>query len=245
MLHDLSQFTVTSNIEDKQTSGGNCLMEISFVLNAEDLVAFQKHFVCHRPEGRRIRIQRWLVIVGFSLLLIFLVVLSHAVTQEQDQPHWRFGTVLIPGVGFLIFAALFRGRVQAWEIRRNAQKGLYGKVLGTHHVTLTPEAFVARTETSTNSSQWSGIEEIASTPTHAFIYTGPATAHIVPRRAFESDQTFRNFVETAKQFREAAAGEQCATQSADWQVKAANLQQPRGADERIQLKNKPPSPNAK
>ena len=57
---------------------------------------------------------------------------------------------------------------------------------------------------TTTQTAWSGIERVAQTPTHLFLFDQPRSAFIVPRRAFASDEEFALFGDFARAHCEAA-----------------------------------------
>jgi hypothetical protein len=74
--------------------------------------------------------------------------------------------------------------------------------LGHHLVTLTDTGVSDRTDRGENSTPWHEIEEIASTRKHIFLYDGPASAYVVPRRAFHDGNAAEEFEFAAQDLQE-------------------------------------------
>jgi hypothetical protein len=51
--------------------------------------------------------------------------------------------------------------------------------------------------------KWTGVERLATTPNHLFIYHTSASATIVPRRAFADSRAFDQFAAAAERFHRA------------------------------------------
>jgi hypothetical protein len=47
---------------------------------------------------------------------------------------------------------------------------------------------------------WQGVTRVRATPTHLFLFLGPAEAIVVPGRAFVSEDDFEDFIDAADHF---------------------------------------------
>lgn len=154
-----------------------------FMLELDDLVAFNSHSPFTRAQIRRVRISL-VVILGSLLFLTFQFARSE---------------VLLPiCIGFV--AALLA--CSPPMVRRRARKQ-YAKIYQhrlprSQSVVLSKEGFFVRTPDSESCHFWRGVERIDATATHAFFYLLTIQAIIVPSRAFASEAHFRAFLDCAR-----------------------------------------------
>ena len=118
-----------------------------------------------------------------------------------------FGVIAgVGGVALIAKSAGTRARSARLRAQRLIRSG-YGRLaLRRYDITILPDRFTSRTELSELHTQWIGIFAIHVNEheTHAFIYTGPSSAVILPARAFEDQQAFVRFVELMVQYRDRA-----------------------------------------
>lgn len=76
-------------------------------------------------------------------------------------------------------------------------------VLGEHHYTLTPEGLHERTAVNENLQKWPGIVSIRKLPSCPLFQISSYLFHIVPRSSFSSAQSFNEFYEQARTFKQA------------------------------------------
>jgi hypothetical protein len=102
-------------------------------------------------------------------------------------------------------------RMLLWLIRYGLAERYRAKLSLPRRVELNAEDVACTTPESATHTKWCAVEKIASTRDYLFIYESPhptawyATTWnalagqiiIVPRRAFDDDERFREFVETA------------------------------------------------
>jgi hypothetical protein len=72
-------------------------------------------------------------------------------------------------------------------------------VLTDHTLVLADEGFVEETPYNRTEGKWRGVQKLARTRRHIFIYIAPYMAHVVPRRAFQDDAEWNAFYEFCKQ----------------------------------------------
>jgi hypothetical protein len=70
---------------------------------------------------------------------------------------------------------------------------------------VTPDTITLNTAVSKSVTGWDGVERMAITPKHAFIYLSKRTAFVVPARAFQHTEEFQAFVDNLRRYHEAAA----------------------------------------
>jgi len=71
-------------------------------------------------------------------------------------------------------------------------------VLGEHEYEITSDGLFERTAANEGVSRWSGIEEVRVCRSYALFRISGYLFHIIPKRSFESEQQFNEFVQKAK-----------------------------------------------
>jgi hypothetical protein len=169
-------------------------MEAHFDIFPEDHKALKAHTTNHPSFAGLIAFTLLvLCFVCHYILVPALVLLLAGASSEA----WFLGMVLVIGQGlclvfFTAFAVLFAKRKPKKEFDRN--------------VTMTIDAYWFRLETTSEqvALRWTAIQRIEVTDQHAFFFTGPQTAYVLPRRAFSDAESFHQFLGKARSFFEAA-----------------------------------------
>jgi hypothetical protein len=76
--------------------------------------------------------------------------------------------------------------------------------LGRHKVVLTEDGVFESTAVGESRTSWAGVHRIEQSPQYIFIYTSPAAAHMIPKRAFRDMQEAERFYQLGKTSKEAA-----------------------------------------
>jgi hypothetical protein len=170
--------------------GLNRLLEIEYYLKPEDVLALHRFHL--RTRGKKGN--AWIGAVFFGQI-VAIILLTLAWTGEIPPTLWP----IIGLLALVVLLLLWRPFVM-WNLGRNLRQPAHARVLGWRRLHITPEGVTVIEEHSTAKTKWTGIEKIGVTDEHAFLYTLPEQAHVVPRHAFASAQEFREFVETAQRY---------------------------------------------
>ena len=106
-------------------------------------------------------------------------------------------------------AFLFQWCVERWVMRRLLRQLLKDErpgrgALGPHRVVLSDYGVTESTSVNETRTAWAGVDRVEQNPDYIFIYTSPAAAHVIPRRAFGSPQEAEAFYQLARSRSEAA-----------------------------------------
>jgi hypothetical protein len=176
-------------------------MEVEFVVRADDVLAAHE-YVWDQPTNQvGVAGSTWAVLVFVGALLPcagFLYV----------QGQLPLAALLIPilFVGVVSLKLIFWRPVLRRQLRRDLDQraDIKSKFLGWRRFKLTPEALVTATEHSSTTHAWAGVEKIAIASERAFFFYAPTLADVVPRRAFPDEESFKQFMEAAQRYWEAA-----------------------------------------
>ncbi len=151
-------------------------MRLECQVDIDDLVEFNVYHHDHSTHSRRM-----LNRVRIGTVMFFALV---AIGMGS------FLTSVIPAItffGLMLFWAVF---MIPWSHRRSLRKNAAGLfrhghnmgALGHHTWQITPEALLGMTPTGRSIIPWNGVENIATTPDHTFVYCSEVQAAIIPRR---------------------------------------------------------------
>ncbi len=156
-------------------------MDIQYELTVDDYVAFADYHHAHSSiTGRTVRRWRYGIPIAW-LLVAFLDAAAKGLGISSVV--WIGGALL----WFWLWPHFHRRLVRR-NMRRFATQGLTRGSVGHHTVSLGSEGLTDRTSFSEYRTFWRGIDRVAATPTHLYVYVGPNAAQIVPRRAFPNSE---------------------------------------------------------
>ena len=174
-------------------------MDIEYDISTDDLVAFHLH---QNEHSLAFRGCRWGFQLFFGLLTAAGSVVYFIVGDNLMAAVWLVAALLLVALA----PRVLRGSIKR-QIVRLYRRGKHRRGVGTHRLSLLPEAMVDSIEESESRVLWSDVSKIAATDEHLFLYTGAETAIVVPRRAFSDEAGWAEFVETARQYRTGATAE--------------------------------------
>lgn len=161
-------------------------MEVEYELTRDDLFAFQWRAAYTSAAARRRR--RKVYATWFLALLIFAVVPAIG-SDGFVLARVRFGFLLIAFpvvtvVQWVLERRLMRKAILHLLRQEKPERGH----LGRHHVALTESGVLEQTAVGESRTSWAGVDRVEQDPHYIFIYTSPAGAHVVPKRAFGNAQ---------------------------------------------------------
>ncbi|GMU32270.1 MAG: hypothetical protein AMXMBFR20_01430 [Planctomycetia bacterium] len=93
--------------------------------------------------------------------------------------------------------------------RRQLNEGANLNYFARQSLTLSKEGVSSVSSHSKSLVKWTGVERLATTPNHLFIYHTSASATIIPRRAFADSRAFDQFAAAAEWFHRAVCPGLC------------------------------------
>lgn len=174
-------------------------MEVEYELTRDDLYAFQWRGVFVTPRGRRVRRTLYLLWV-LAILLFAIVPAIGADGFVVSRISFIFIALALPTV------FLFQWCLDRWLIRRTILQLLADEKpgkghLGRHRIAVGEQGLVESTAVGESRTSWSGVDRVEEDPHYIFIYTSPAAAHVIPKRAFgrpEEADAFYHFSRARK-----------------------------------------------
>lgn len=176
-------------------------MEVEYELTPDDLYAFQWRAVFVTPRGRHARRTVYLLWV-LAVLLFAIVPAIGADGFAISRVSLTFMVVAIP----IVF--LFQSFLDRWLVRRvilrllDDEKPGRGQ-LGMHRIVVSQDGLIESTAVGESRTSWGGVDRIEQDQHYIFIYTSPAAAHVVPKRAFRNPQEADAFYQLSRAGKEA------------------------------------------
>jgi YcxB-like protein len=145
---------------------------------------------------------RYIVPVAFALLACFFLFEAWQFYVNDNWLNMTIFLTFIPVsllVGIVFWRPLFRLSLALQTSLQFDQK--LNRDLS---VFVAPNSFTVKNAISETSTGWDGVEHIASTSNHLFIYLSKRTAFVVPARAFKRTEEFQAFVDQVRGYHEIA-----------------------------------------
>ena len=169
-------------------------MEIRYANTIEDFLIFNEYHCKHsKAVQANIRFYRWwLGILSFAILFLALQLITHGKYFYQEGIiSLSFSTIYI-----IIYPRTFRSTLRR-QVLKLVAEGQNKGTIGEHTLQIEPDGLVEISPFNQSKFLWSGIERVACTDTHAFIYISALVAHVVPRASIVSGN-FDEFIKTLK-----------------------------------------------
>jgi hypothetical protein len=179
-------------------------MEVEYELTPDDLYAFQWRAATESPLARRTPRK---VYLGWFLALLLIAVMP-AIGADGfviSRVNFTFLLIAFPIVALLqwfLERRLIRRAIQHLLMQERPGRGQ----LGRHRLVLTEDGLVESTAVGESRTSWAGVDRVEQNPDYIFIYTAPAAAHVIPKRAFRDVREAERFYQqsVSKASKEAA-----------------------------------------
>jgi hypothetical protein len=108
----------------------------------------------------------------------------------------------------LAIVFLFQWCLERWVIRHAIRQLLKDErpdrgQLGRHRVILSDDGVVESTAVNQSRTAWAGVDRVEQSSDYIFLYTSPAAAHVIPKRAFKDAEQAEAFFRLARSRKEA------------------------------------------
>ena len=176
-------------------------MKVTYTLEARDMRAFLAYAQKKLPANRIVRIG------GNALLALFSVYWA-ATTDATGVKHPLLTKVIFAGLVFLLFFLLLKllnfivTRLVLWRAYTSEKnRGL----ICEHTITLTDEALIEATSVNEGKNLWKGIYQIKDDRDYIYVFITHNNAHVIPKRAFSTQEEASRFLQEAKRLHAKAA----------------------------------------
>jgi hypothetical protein len=108
----------------------------------------------------------------------------------------------------LAIVFLFQWCLERWVIRHAIRQLLKDErpdrgQLGRHRVILSDDGVVESTAVNQSRTAWAGVDRVEQSSDYIFLYTSPAAAHVIPKRAFKDAEQAEAFFRRARSRKDA------------------------------------------
>ena len=109
----------------------------------------------------------------------------------------------------LLVTFLFQWCLEQWLVRHAIRQLLKDErpdrgQLGRHRLVLGEDGLTESTAVGESRTSWSGVDRVEQSADYIYIYTSPAAAHVVPKRAFPNPEQAEAFYRLSQARRQAA-----------------------------------------
>jgi YcxB-like protein len=177
-------------------------LEVDYEITRDDLYAFQWRAVFESARSRRAR--------RTAYLLWLLAILLFAIVPAIGPDGVTLSRVSFTFIATsLLVALLLQWCLERWLVRHAIRQLLASErpnrgQLGRHRLILGDDGLTESTVVGEARTRWAGVDRIEQSPDYIYIYTSPAAAHIVPKRAFPNSEQADAFYRLSQARRQAA-----------------------------------------
>jgi len=186
-------------------NGYNPDMTLHYRLDAEDMGGLSNWYYTQMEEGKKI-IRRSTTFLTMIFSALFFITFINAPSSIQ----WIVATIGL--LSCLFFVAVYprrlRNTLSANSIKGAAKPENAGYV-GQKTVEINEEGIISISERATALYKWSAINQIITTPDHAFLMLGSLQALVIPRSKVE-EGNFDAFIAEATRLHQLATGNKVA-----------------------------------
>ena len=156
-------------------------MILKYHITVDDLVAFNRYHCALSPAIRKMKFT--------TIVLVAVLLIGGSFVMPLHENGSRLVVVASAVVFVVLFSVLFSNLLPASldrHARRLYKEGTNRGVLGEHELECDDRGLVERTEVNESRQSWQGVERIAETESHAFIYISAMMAHVIPKASVTS-----------------------------------------------------------
>ncbi|UCC61006.1 MAG: YcxB family protein [Dehalococcoidia bacterium] len=175
-------------------------MDIEYENSMDDILALNLYHHQQAPSARRTRM---LLHYGPPVILVIIFLAQVSI----------IGGSLVTGLPWLFFAGIWvifvpysLRRAMKKKVARMVLENQDGGITGQHKLSLKSDSVTDQTGSGKTKTRWADVPKIVLTSSYLYIYISDTSAHIIPKRAFESETKFREFVDTAMRYYRAVVG---------------------------------------
>lgn len=174
-------------------------MQVTYELSADDYIAFNLYHQAHSPSIKRRQLfSRWFLPVA---MLFF----GWTLDQRDGGITGRTTFAMASLIWVLLFPAYWRW-CSVRLVRRLLSEGLNSSLGKSNTLSIGPEGLQAVGPEGESKLKWTAVEKIVTSESYVYLYVSAVSALMIPTAAFADSAARNQFVEAARQYREAAAG---------------------------------------
>ena len=165
-------------------------MNVKYKLKEQDYIDFNLYHMAHSKLMKsHLMKQR---IAG----PIIFTVAAFITPQISGIPFWYWATVfsIVSILWFFNYPKLSKKRMRK-QISKMLSEGDNKDFFSLKELTLEKQGIIIKSPFSETSVLWPSFGKLATTKSHIFIYNGAASAYIIPKRAFSSDEAYNFFLQ--------------------------------------------------
>ncbi len=175
-----------------------------YELNNDDMLSYYSYNYEQSPTlGRARKLIRRALLLAIAVELLVAVVLLVVLGRSYLPFAVALAAFAVLAILYYLLSPLLIRKSLRGVVARDYGHGR-DKLTGKHKLSISPDAVTDITDMGESTTRWNAIEWIASTDQYLFMAVRGSGPYIVPRRAFANEEAFRQSVDTAKAYHQAA-----------------------------------------
>ena len=165
-------------------------MEIEYELTEQDVIAFNLYHVKHSKVGKSSL--QWQRYISPLIFLLFAYLLSIFTDFPAGPLIVTFGLISI--LWIIYYPKYFYFHIKR-QVTNMLKSGKCAGLVGKHSMKMNKSGIVDSTSAEDTKVQWSGVHVLIEDAEHFYIYTGAASAYIIPKRDVYSVDGLKMYVQ--------------------------------------------------
>ena len=162
-------------------------MEVDVTITRKDLALVQWRLLL-RDRG------------NLYLFIVMLAFVSVASFSSVSAYGWLIYSILTLVTALIAFLALYLFGILLQQILVSEKQGM----IGPHHFEISEKGFLEKAGGTVTFTEWPGVSRVIRLKNYTYLRINFSRVHVVPRRGFESNDHYSEFVDQLEEYVDAA-----------------------------------------
>ncbi len=175
-------------------------LHVEYEQNIDDVLAYNFHYLEQSPQlGHARKQMRHIVPVTIAFSLLIAIILEVLFGKQLLPFVVAIGVIMVLTFLWSVVSPLLMRKVVRRTVSRKYARGR-NKLIGNHRLSISSDSVIDITDMGKSTIRWSDVTYVASNAQYLFVSVRASEPYIVPRRAFASEEAFKQFVEAVKAY---------------------------------------------
>ncbi|MCP3681310.1 MAG: hypothetical protein GY861_01345 [bacterium] len=172
-------------------------IEITFDNTRQDILHGWRYIRKTSPINKKMRRFGYILISVFSIWMGIDAYNEHGIAVAIVMAIFVFIV--------LLFVAWISSKLSSeYALRKNLPQNADSGILGEHHLTITPEYIIERTEVDETKFLWKIVPRLEEDKKYIYLFQSPNGAHVIPKRVFANTGDAAIFLDKLRTFKQRA-----------------------------------------
>ncbi len=177
-------------------------MQVTYIMKPEDLNLFdtRSQITARARFIPAVLIMTVVILILSFVFMRFMPVPPHHVVRRVSHEDSALPSILGLFLPMIVFAIFFVIVLRSAKSDRAKLFETEPALKEPQTTEITPQYLRHQDATGEVKTRWQGINKVVETATHIFLWISPSQAHVVPKRAFASEEDATTFAQNATNY---------------------------------------------